>query len=175
MYSLENAVDQAFNILNRDPTQKQQADLYRDLSRGLLTVDHFFERQEQLDHDMARQGQKFSWKKLKVANQEVYTHEKRHQDVWIKYGVKTCLFRLKINPKMYYVLDLNFSTVVSREQYDIAKIIDIYKEMLSASFRKQKHIGVSFLMDIFFYEILSGLRMFDNQSITTAFKKYQWQ
>ncbi|MCL4353441.1 MAG: hypothetical protein M1484_04080 [Patescibacteria group bacterium] len=169
------AVRRVLNALNIDQSQRDQAELYGKIRRKEISLDEFFVVQKRLDLSMISKSTPFSWKDLLRENVDTYNHERRHEAVWYKYGVKTNLFNWNIHPDAYFVMDLDFPEVTKTNGFNVDKVISIYKEMLSASFKNQNQITNSYLMDVFFFEVLDKLDDFRANSIYEVFKKYNWQ
>jgi hypothetical protein len=168
------AVRRLIEILDDNPNINAQALNYKNLRTGSISIGDFFVIQLKLDNEMKNDSKAVGWKKLKKNNIDTYYHEKKHEKSWRKYGVKTELFNWKKHPLSYFILDLNFTEIVENKGLDAMKIVEIYKDMMSSSFKNEKTITNAHIIDVFFFEILNGLDDFNKASLTHSFKKYLW-
>lgn len=174
MFNLDKAIEVATRILTM-PEQREQINLYLDLAARNVGVTEYFMKQKSLDRKMVVLGRKFGWKELMIFNINSYKHERAHFDVWHRYDIKTRLYQLRSNIHIFYVMDINFNQVAISREYTLDKIIEILKEMLSASFKNLNELNESHIADVLFYEVLSGEKVIDEVAIRRSFGKYQWK
>jgi len=154
-----------------------QAEIYLRLANTDISINDHFLEQAEADRALITntKAEEISWRQLKEKDLESYKHEKSHDKIWGKYGVRTKLYHVPSTKKGYFVIDQNFGEVAVKKGYGKAKIITIYKEMLSASFIKKKEKRFEDLLDIVFFEILErNIRDIHFNEFERVLKKYCW-
>jgi hypothetical protein len=161
-------------ILINDRRQYRQSELYLRLINSNCSLDDYFDKQKKIDNLQKLNTEMIAWEELKKRDLAAYLHEKSHFDTWGKYGIKSELYHI-LKTKIYFVMDVDFQEVSRKENYSKIKIIKILGEMLKASFQNSEEIKEEHLLDLLYYEILTGnIRKLHKNDFEKAFSRYDW-
>jgi hypothetical protein len=150
---------------------KNQADLNLRLVEGSISVDDYIGQQKKINESFPSIN--YHWEDLKKEDAQTYWHERKHKDIFDKYGMGPKLH--KFGERSYFVLDEGFDIAIKQKKYDINMIKRIQLEATMAPYLNKQEVTLQDSADIFYIEILSGnIKKFDLKEIKKAFQKYNW-
>jgi len=161
--------------LINDPRKNKQAELYLELKNTGLSLKEYFDRQKSIDRAERAGAILYSWEDLKNKNLEAFRHERRHFNIWEKYGVNSELYHI-LDKKGYFVMDINLEDISKEKKYDKSKVIQVLKEVIGASFINKKEVMEEHLLDILYFEILEGnIKRLHKNDFEKELSKYKWK
>jgi len=168
------AAEKVAVILINDRRQYRQSELFLKLINSNYPLDDYFNEQVKLDNLQKINTEIINWEALKKKNLTTYYHERSHFNVFKKYGVKSQLYHI-LKTEIYLVIDVNLREVSKKNNHNKDKIIQILREMFKASFQNRKKIKKEHLLDLLYYEILSGnIRKIHKDDFEKVFRRYVW-
>lgn len=171
----EDVASRLFEMFKFDQSIKNEQDIVIDLVNGTLTLEQYKNKENELAKSFMLDCEEFDWDELKKINPEIYTHEKTHYEIWIKYKLPAKLYKDKNHKDGYFILEQSSFADLKAKNIDSKKYIQIDTESTAAPFINCEEVNVTNYIDVLHLEILKrDITKLELPIVAKAFGKYNW-